>query len=599
MVDYIAPISDMRFVLRELVDVSALTRLSGHADFSIELADAVLAEAGKFASGVLVPLNSVGDRIGASCQEGAVTTAPGWRAAYDAFTSGGWNGLSCAVQYGGQGLPRVLSAMVDEMWNSANMAFALCPMLTRAAIEAVELAGSEVLKQAYMARLISGEWTGTMNLTEPQAGSDLAAISTRAVPQSDGIFRLHGQKIFITYGDHDLTDNIVHMVLARCQDAPAGVKGLSLFLVPKYLTGPEGGIGGRNDVECVSIEHKLGIRGSPTATLAFGSRGAGAVGYLVGELNRGLEYMFIMMNAARFAVGVEGIGISQRAYELARSHARERVQGAALGTAASARVAIVQHPDVLRMLLTMKAKIEAMRALAAVVAAALDNAHGNPDQGERRRAQQFADLMIPVVKGWSTEDATEICSVGLQVHGGMGYVEETGAAQLLRDARITSIYEGTTGIQANDLTGRKILRDNGQVLQAMLSEMTQVRSTLIKSAAQPLNAIAVQLGQGIDALHAGRTFLVEQCNKDPRRAAAVAVPFLQLLGVVAGGWQMARAAIAATARLDTGTSDPEFCRAKIATALVYAEHVLPSAVGLSATVCGGSDAVLQYDVEHL
>ncbi len=461
MNEYQAPLADMRFVLRELVDLSEMAKLPGFGEVTADVADAVLEEAAKFAGTVLSPLNRSGDLEGVRWREGEVLTAAGWKEAYDRFVADGWGALSCPAEFGGQNLPRVLSSLIEEMWNGANIAFALCPMLTRGAIDAVELRGSPAQREKYLPKMVSGEWSGSMNLTEPQAGSDLSAVRTRAVPTGDGGYLLTGQKIFITYGEHDLTENIVHMVLGRVAGAPEGVRGISLFLVPKFLVKADGSLGERNDVHCLSVENKLGIHASPTCVLAFGQHG-GAVAELVGEENRGLEYMFIMMNAARYGVGIEGVGLAERAYQAAHAYARDRVQGTDAGVRGGARVPILRHPDVRRMLLLMKSQTEAMRALAAVVAVALDGARLHPDAEVRERHQAFADLMIPVVKGCSTENAVDIASLGIQVHGGVGFVEETGAAHYLRDARITPIYEGTTGIQANDLIGRKLARDGGR-----------------------------------------------------------------------------------------------------------------------------------------
>jgi 3-(methylthio)propanoyl-CoA dehydrogenase len=597
MKDYTAPLRDMGFVLRELAPLDEVNRLPGCEDVNLEVADAILTEAGKFATSVLSPLNERGDRAGASVRDGVVTTAPGWREAYGQFRDAGWNALACGAEHGGQGAPRLVSALVDEMWNGANVAFALCPMLTHGAIEALELRGSETQKATYLPKLISGEWAGTMVLTEPQAGSDLAAVRTRAVPQADGTYRIEGQKIFITYGEHDLTENIVHLVLARTPDAPPGVKGISLFVVPKFLVNADGSLGERNDVRCVSLEHKLGIHASPTAVLAFGDRG-GAVGTLVGEENRGLEYMFIMMNAARYVVGIEGIGLSERAYQQALWYARERVQGSELGSKSREGVAIVRHPDVRRMLLLMKSQTEAMRAVACVVAAAMDTARCHPDAARRAASQAFVDLMIPIVKGWSTETSIEVASLGVQVHGGMGYIEETGAAQILRDARITPIYEGTTGIQAADLIGRKVARDGGEAIRRVIAEMRQVEAQLEADRADALLPIAARLREGIAALEAAVQFVVATYGKDVRRAAVGAVPFLMLFGTVSGGWQMARAALVAQRRLAAADGDG-FLRAKLATARFYADHVLVRAGGLSRTVVTGAEAALAIEDEYL
>jgi len=596
MREYQAPLRDMSFILRELAPLDEVARLPGYEDTSADLVTEVLKEANKFAASVLSPLNAVGDREGARWKDGEVTTAKGWRQAYEAFVAGGWNALSFAPEHGGQGLPRLVAALVEEMWNGANMAFALCPMLTKGSIEALELCGSPELKERYLGKLVSGEWAGTMLLTEPQAGSDLAAVRTKAVPQGDGTYRLSGQKIFITYGEQDLTSNIVHLVLGRTPDAPEGVKGISLFVVPKFLPAEGGGLGARNDVRCVSLEHKLGIHGSPTAVLALGEAD-GAVGWLVGEENRGLEYMFVMMNAARFQVGIEGVGLSQRAYQAAVEYAKDRQQGTELGTKSRERVAIVRHPDVRRMLMLMRSRTEAMRALAAVVAAAMDAARLHPDDARRKASQAFVDLMIPVVKAWSTESAIEITSLGVQVHGGMGYVEETGAAQLFRDSRITTIYEGTTGIQAADLIGRKIARDGGAALAKVVEEMREVERALGED--DPTSrAIAARLRDGVAALEKAARYVVTTLPTDPRRPSVGAVPFLTLLGVVAGGWQMARAAIAARKRVAEG-EDVAFHQAKLATARFYADHVLTSAPGLAAAVVDGAEGALAIDDAQL
>jgi acyl-CoA dehydrogenase len=598
MKEYTAPLRDMQFVLRELAPLEEVARLPAYAEMSLELAEAILAEAGKFAAGVLSPLNVVGDRQGARVKDGEVTTSPGWKGAYRQFVDGGWNALSCDPEHGGQGAPRLVSALVDEMWNAANVSFALCPMLTRGAIEALELKGTEELKRTYLPKLTSGEWTGTMVLTEPQAGSDLSAVRTRAVRQPDGTYRLEGQKIFITYGEHDLTENIVHLVLARTPDAPEGVKGISLFLVPKFLPKPDGSVGARNDVRCVSLEHKLGIHASPTAVLAFGDK-EGAVGWLVGEENRGLEYMFITMNAARYAVGIEGVGIAERAYQAASNYARERLQGTELGTKSKEKVALLRHPDVRRMLLLMKARVEAMRAVACVTAAETDVARSHPDAERRARSQAFVELMIPIVKAWSTDNAIDIASLGIQVHGGMGYIEETGAAQYFRDARITSIYEGTNGIQAMDLIGRKVARDGGETIRRVITEMRDVEARLEAEKVETLSAIAARLRDGVAALEQAVQYVVQTYGPDVRRAAVGAVPFLELFGTVAGGWQMARAALAAHKNLAAGKGEAAFLRAKVTTARFYADHVLVRAGGLARTVVSGADAALEIADEQL
>ncbi|WP_435608867.1 acyl-CoA dehydrogenase [Pseudomonas knackmussii] len=590
MSEYAAPLRDMHFILNDLNLLPSLADLPGQEEFGADLAEAILNEAGRFAGGVLAPLNVVGDTQGARWNDGAVKTADGWHKAYSQFVEGGWNALSCDPEFGGQGIPRLISALVEEMWNGANVAFGLCPMLTRGAIEAIELHGSAALKETWLPKLVSGEWTGTMNLTEPQAGSDLAAVRSRAERQADGTYRVFGQKIFITYGEHDLTENIVHLVLARVPGAPEGVKGISLFVVPKVLLDAAGNLSDRNDVRCVSIEHKLGIHGSPTAMLAFGDND-GAIGWLVGEENRGLEYMFSMMNAARFSVGIEGIGLAERAYQRALAYARERRQGSELGSASREKVAILRHPDVRRMLLSMKSRTEAMRALACEVALAMDQAHSHPDTQLRAERQAFVDLMIPVVKAWSTENAIDIASLGVQIHGGMGFIEETGAAQHLRDARITTIYEGTTSIQANDLVGRKIARDRGQAVAALIAHMREVARDLPRDK-EALEPIGFALDQGIDALERAVAFIVENNNGQARLVALGAVPFLHLFGLVAGGWQLARSARVAWERLQDGSGDQAFYLAKLQTAQFYAGHLLPQAEGLARVLIDGGDAAL-------
>src|SRR5271165_548118 len=525
MTTYLAPMRDMTFVINELADLQGVISLPGHQDMTPDLVAAVLDEAAKFASEVLAPLNKVGDQQGASWSKDGVAAAEGFGAAYRQFIDNGWSSLSGDPEYGGQGLPGLVAAAAAEMWTAANMSFALCPMLAAGAMEAIKAHASDALKQIYLPPLISGAWTGTMDLSEPQAGSDLAAVRTKAVPEGDH-YRIYGQKIFITYGEHDYTDNIIHLVLARTPTAPEGVKGISLFIVPKFLVNADGSLGARNDVQCVSIEHKLGIHASPTAVLAYGDRG-GAIGYLVGAENRGLEYMFIMMNLARFSVGLEGVGIAERAYQRAATYAKERVQGRAAGAEqGGATATIIQHPDVRRMLLSMKAQIEAMRALAYVTAAALDNARAHPDAKARAGHQAFAELLIPVVKGWCTETAQEIASTGVQVHGGMGFIEETGAAQHYRDARIITIYEGTTGIQANDLIGRKTARDGGRIALAVVAEMQRLDAELARQTGAEFAAIRSQFDAALVALKATIEWVVPTYASDSRAAHAASVPYL-------------------------------------------------------------------------
>ena len=597
MAEYTAPLRDMKFVIKELAGLDAVAGLPGCEEVTPDLVDAVLEEAAKFAAGVLSPLNAPGDRGGCKLEDGVVTTAPGFKQAYQQFVAAGWTSLGGSPDWGGQGLPHVVSAAVSEMWNGSNMSFCLCPMLTNGAVNAILRHGAEQQKQMYLRKLVAGEWTGTMNLTEPQAGSDLSAVRARAVPEGDH-YRLYGTKIFITWGEHDMAGNIVHLVLARLPDAPEGVKGISLFVVPKFLVNPDGSLGARNDVKCVSIEHKLGIHASPTCVLAYGDK-EGAIGHLVGEAHRGLEYMFTMMNLARLEVGIEGVAIADRAYQRALGYAKERVQGRPLGARTGERVAIVHHPDVRRMLMSMKAQCEAMRALAVTAAAALDLAQLHPDRGERLKHQAVFDLLTPVVKGWCTEQCIEIASLGVQVHGGMGFVEETGAAQHLRDARITTIYEGTTGIQANDLIGRKVAAEKGMTAKALIEHMRAFDKELAGHTHPALTVIRRALAEGVAALSEATDWLLQTYPYNAAAAGAGAVPYLKLWGTVAGGWQMARAAHIAKARLDGGAEDFDFYRAKIGTTRFYAEHILPQAQSYKAAIVNGSSSVLALEEAQL
>ena len=592
MSTYTAPLKDMQFAIAEFAGVDSIAALPGCGDVNAELVEVVLTEAGKFAQGVLDPLNRSGDKQGAQWRDGVVTAPDGFKDAYAQFIAAGWNGLGGATQYGGQGLPHIIAMPLQEMWNSANMAFCLCPMLTTGVQEALLHHGSAALLETYMHKLVSGEWTGTMNLTEPQAGSDLSAVRTRALPEGDH-YRIHGTKIFITWGEHDMTANIVHLVLARLPDAPEGVKGISLFVAPKFMVNADGSPGERNDIRCVSIEHKLGIHGSPTCVLAYGD-GPGAVGYLIGQPHRGLEYMFTMMNHARLGVGMEGIAISERAYQHALEYARTRVQGRAIGQRSGDRVTIIHHPDVRRMLMTMKAQTEAMRALGYYAAGELDRSKHHPDPQTRAQHQARLDLLTPVVKGWCTEVAVEIASTGVQIHGGMGFIEETGAAQYLRDARISTIYEGTTGIQANDLIGRKVGAEKGATALTLIDEMRGLDAGLA-AAGESFAGMHRGYVQAVHALEAGTRWLVDHYRQQPEAAAAVAVPYLKLFGTVAGGWLMARAALIARERLAAPGADREFLEAKLATARFYLEHLLPQAAALSQTVTSGAASTLALD----
>jgi 3-(methylthio)propanoyl-CoA dehydrogenase len=572
---YAAPLKDMRFVLNELAGLGEVAKLPGYEEATPDVVDAILEEASKFSTEILDPINYSGDQEGSVWKDGAVATPKGFKQAYQQYVQGGWGALPFAPESGGQGLPKLVATAVEEMLTASNMSFSLCPLLTQGAIHALELCGSDELKRAYLGKMIQGTWTGTMNLTEPQAGSDLALVKTKAT-RSGNHYLISGQKIFITYGEHDMAENILHLVLARTPDAPEGVKGISLFLVPKFLPKPDGSPGERNGARCASIEHKLGIHASPTAVMVFDQ----ALGYLVGEENKGLSYMFIMMNAARFSVGLEGVAIAERAFQRALAFARERLQGKDLAGGGQT-VPIIRHPDVRRMLMLMKSQTEAMRALAYTTAAALDFSHKTKD----KQHQAFVDLMIPVVKGWCTETGIEVASLGVQVHGGMGFIEETGAAQYLRDARITTIYEGTTGIQAMDLVGRKIARDGGATAKAWIAEVKKLDQTL---AGQP--SIRQNLMAGVQAVSDCVDFIVAE--KNPNTVFAGAVPFLKLMGIVAGGWQMARAALISEKLLSSKEKDASFLNAKIATARFYAEHVLVQAPSLRDTVVKGGAGVM-------
>ena len=589
MSTYQAPLRDMQFVLRELAGIDDVAKLPGYEEAG-DVWESILEEAGSFATGVLDPLNRVADKEGCTWNDGKVTTPKGFKEAYKKFADAGWIGLPVPDEYGGQGLPSLLLGPTLEMWNAANIGFANGPLLNQGAIEAIELVGSHEQKQKWIPNLVSGKWTGTMNLTEPQAGSDLAQVRTKAVPEGDH-YLLTGEKIFITFGEHDMAENIVHLVLARLPDAPEGVKGISLFIVPKMLVDDGGKITGPNDVTCAGIEHKLGINGNPTCTMKFGEKGKGAVGYLVGEANRGLEYMFIMMNAARFSVGVQGYAVADRAYQHSLEYAKERVQMADAATRDKTPVRIIQHPDVRRMLMWQKANLEAMRALSYVTAASLDFANKHPDEKVRKEHKAFVELMIPVVKGWCTENGVELCSTALQIFGGMGYVEETGIAQQYRDVRITTIYEGTTGIQALDLVGRKLIRDMGATATKVIKDMEK----FAKEAAADSNADVKSLGEsllkGIATLAEVSQWIGMNAMGDLRKAFACSVPYLKLWGVVAGGWQMARAAKVAAEKIAGGDKDP-FYAAEITTAKFYASHVLTQGAWYKRQIIDGAGDVM-------
>ena len=587
---YVAPLKDMLFVMNELAGLSDVNALPGCEDATPETVEAILEENAKFCGEVVAPLNWEGDKSPSFWHDGQVTTTKGFKEAFKSFGEAGWQGVQHPSEFGGQGLPKLVATPCIEMVNAANVSFALCPMLTDGAIEALMTAGSDEQKATYLTNLISGKWTGTMNLTEPQAGSDLAMVRSRAVPQDDGSFKVFGTKIYITYGEHDMAENIIHLVLARTPSAPEGIKGISLFVVPKFLVNADGSLGARNDVHCVSIEHKLGIKASPTAVLQFGDHG-GAIGTLVGEENRGLEYMFVMMNAARFAVGMQGVGVAERAYQKAVHYAKDRVQSRDLSGSAGP-VAIIHQPDVRRMLMTMRAQIEASRALAYVTAAAHDAAHHHTDEATRKANNLFYEFMVPIVKGWSTELSIDVASTGVQIHGGMGFIEETGAAQYYRDARILTIYEGTTAIQANDLIGRKTVRDGGANAKAIIAQVRHSAEELAGSDSADLAAIRVRLNDAAQALEDVVSYIAANAKADIKGVFSGSVLYLKLAGIVFGGWQMARAALVAEKKLQAGDGDASFYRAKIGTARFFADHFLAQASGYRAAIVEGSAGVM-------
>jgi hypothetical protein len=585
---YRAPVKDMLFCMKELAGIDQLTQIPGFEDAGYDTAAAVLEECAKFNEGVVAPLNWEGDKYPSSFHDGKVTTTPGFKQAFQQFGEGGWQGLQHPVDFGGQGLPKTIGAACAEVLHSANLSFALCPLLTDGAIEALLTAGSDEQKATYLPKMISGEWTGTMNLTEPQAGSDLAAVRTRAEPQPDGTYKIFGTKIFITYGEHDMAENIVHLVLARVQGAPEGVKGISLFIVPKFLLDANGNPGVRNDAHCVSIEHKLGIKASPTAVLQYGDHG-GAIGYLVGQENRGLEYMFIMMNSARFGVGVQGLAVSERAYQKAVQYARDRVQSRPVDGSVKGAAPIIHHPDVRRMLMTMRATAEGCRALAITAAAAYDAAHHHPDAETRAQNQTFYEFMVPLVKGYSTETSLEVTSLAVQVHGGMGFIEETGIAQLYRDAKILTIYEGTTAIQANDLIGRKTSRDGGQSAKAIAGQIELTEADLAARNDPAAQSFAKRLKAAREAFLDVVDFVAGQTKASPNAVFAGSVPYLMLAGNLMAGWQMGRALLAAEDAINEG-EEVEFMQAKVATARFYAEHILTRVPGLRDSILEGGES---------
>ena len=592
---YVAPVKDMLFVMNELAGLADIVAYPSYeqAGADLDLAPAVLEEAAKFNQDVLAPLNWIGDQNPSSWKDGVVTTTPGFKEAFEQFAAAGWQGVIHPTEFGGQGLPKLISTACLEMMNSANLSFALCPLLTDGAIEALLTAASPALKNQFIPNMVAGKWTGTMNLTEPQAGSDLSLVRTRAVAQADGTYKISGTKIYITYGDHDMAENIVHLVLARTPDAPEGIKGISLFVVPKFVVNADGSLGERNDVQCVSIEHKLGIKASPTAVLQFGDHG-GATGYLVGEENHGLEYMFVMMNAARFAVGMQGIAVAERAYQKAVQYAKDRVQSRDLA-GSPGPVAIIHQPDVKRMLMTMRSYNEGSRALAYYAAAAYDAQHASPNKVSAKENHELYEFLVPIVKGFSTEMSIDVASLGVQVHGGMGFIEETGAAQYYRDARILTIYEGTTAIQANDLIGRKTVRDGGAVAKGIAQKILQTEKDLAASGSADAKAVLKQLSPAREAFETSVTYIVTHAKTDIKAVYAGSFAYLRLCGLLFSAWQMARALLAAE-RLRAG--DPSFFDAKIATARFFAENQLPQVQALATSILESGHSTNALAVEQ-
>lgn len=589
MTKYVAPVDEVSFVLTHLCRIDELQKLPGFEEATPDIVSAILEEAGKFAQEELADLNWSGDRSGVKIDKNGVQAAPGFKEAYKKFVESGWISLAQPQEYGGQGLPFTLHMAASEFWNSSNIAFALCPMLSASGIDALIAHGSDELKNIYLEKMISGQWTGTMLLTEPQAGSDLAALRTKAIPSGDH-YLVSGNKIYITWGDHDMSENIIQFVLARLPDAPVGVKGISLFLVPKYLVNTDGSLGILNDSRASSVEHKLGINASPTCVMNLGEQ-EGAVAYLVGEKNTGLACMFTMMIHARLEVGLEGVSLSERAYQGAVAYARQRFQGEKPGH--DGKVVIAEHADVRRMLMLMRCLTEASRALCYVGSASYDHSRRNSDENLKSYHQRRMDLLIPILKGWSTEVAQEVTNLGVQIFGGMGYIEETGMAQYIRDARITTIYEGTTGVQSNDLIGRKLLRDDGAEMHLLTAEMRTVVAQLVKAG---LNDIADDLQMGVGSLEQAVKTVLNEAHKDYDFAGAVSVNFLMLAGTVCGAWQMARAALFVHS---DNTLSPQFCSSKLATTRFYMKHVLPRAQAYQQTIETTGDCVMGIPVDQL
>jgi len=598
MAEYVPPLRDIRFVLEQLVDLDGLSKLETYAHADPDTVLGVIEESGQFMAELIGPLNTVGDTEGSTLDsDGNVRTPPGFKEAYRQYVEAGWGAVPFPEEFGGGGFPWLVTVVMQEMLAAANMSFSLCPLLNQGAIDMLTEHGSAAQKATYAEKMVTGEWAGTMNLTEPQAGSDLGAVRAKAVPADDGTWRISGQKTFITYGEHDLADNIIHLVLARVPDAPPGTRGISCFIVPKYLVNDDGSLGDRNDLRCVSIEHKLGIHASPTCVMSYGDAG-GAVGYLIGEANQGMHYMFTMMNTARLSVGLQGLAITERAYQDALRYAQERKQGRAVGAPKGESSPIVEHADVRRMLLTMKAYLEAMRALLYTNAVSIDLARYHPDPAEREARRELVELLTPISKAWCSDLGVELTSIGVQVHGGMGYVEETGVAQYMRDSRISPIYEGTNGIQAIDLVLRKLPMRGGGVVADLLAQMEALGPEL-DAAGPELAGIRLALVDGISALRAATDWILSRGPAEPNDVLAGATPYLRLCGLVVGGWLMARSALAASRLLHTaGGADTVFLQEKISTAGFYAGQLLPQAAGLLPAVTAGAGPLFQVDLSR-
>tara|TARA_R100000005_G_scaffold92863_1_gene67103 strand:- start:11189 stop:12988 length:1800 start_codon:yes stop_codon:yes gene_type:complete len=597
MAEYRAPVKDMRFVLDTVADIDGLSKLEGFAHVEGDVVDAILEEASKFAGNVLSPLNKPGDLEGSRVADGVVTTPKGWTEAYQQFVEGGWNGVSAPEAFDGGSLPQALTLATVEMWNSANLAFSLCPLLTQGAIESILAHGTSAQQETYLKKLVSGEWSATMNLTESQAGSDVGALRSKAEPAEDGSWRISGQKIFITYGEHEMSENIIHLVLARTPGAPAGTRGISLFIVPKYLVNEDGTLGKRNDLKCVSLEEKIGIHASPTAVMSYGDNGE-CVGYLLGEENKGMACMFTMMNNARLNVGVQGLAIAERAYQKAVEYARDRRQGQAPGMAKGEMATIVHHADVRRMLMTMRANVEAMRCLIYLNGAALDRAHHAADAKAREKAMGLAELLTPLSKAWCTDLGVEMASQAVQVHGGMGFIEETGVGQYYRDARILPIYEGTNGIQALDLVGRKLSLQGGEPVREMFAEIAMTVKQL-GEAGDEMAAMSVQLNLALSALKDATDWLYSNAPNDPNAAPAGATPYLRMFATTVGAHLLGRSALKARALLQGEAEDAAFLNAKIITARFFMAQILPTATALLGPVMDGPSMLFAIDEEQL